>query len=705
MTKPATEMRAIECDSFPFEFLSQLGERESWRKEIHRPIYHVHKWWANRLGSVFRGVLLGACLPQQCDLRREFYRTHAFSGVTVFDPFMGSGTTIGEAHKLGFTALGRDINPVAVDAVRVAFGAMDRKRLLAAFEELSSNVSRQIRSLYRASDLRGRPCDVLYYFWVMQSNCPECKCIVELFPSWIVARHASPRRKREIQILCPECREIVPGTNDAFHTICPRCTHRFDARCGVARGAKAICPQCRNDFAIVSAVAATGSRPHFKLFGKLVLTSQGEKQYVAADEADQEAYRACSNLLIEEERRGAIHLPTLALEHGYNTRQAMNYGFLRWRDFFNDRQLLALGWLLAAISKVSDDASRNALQTLFSGVLEFNNLFASYKGEGTGAVRHMFSHHILKPERMPIEANVWGTPKSSGAFSTLFQTRLLRALDYREAPTEVNGRSETSLMCSPAFSGTVESVWPRAGSFEDRAIYLSQGDSAASELPSQCIDFVVTDPPFFDNVHYSELADFFYAWQGPSTGRISRTTRSPAEVQDADGERFASKLEAVFSECHRVLRDNGLLIFSYHHSRDEGWNCVAKAVIGAGFQVVNCQPVRAEMSVGTPKSQAKEPIQLDTIIVCRKNASEFARPSIEDALASAHQKLLRLNQAGFKLSLNDRKVVLFGQLLTTLESSDATRIAQRVEQELRRGERQLPTHIGAHKRDQQMRMF
>jgi putative DNA methylase len=55
--------------------------------------------------------------------------------------------------------------------------------------------------------------------------------------------------------------------------------------------------------------------------------------------------------------------------------------------------------------------AREALLVLFSGVLEFSTLFASYKGEGTGAVRHMFSHHVLKPERMPIEANVWGTSK------------------------------------------------------------------------------------------------------------------------------------------------------------------------------------------------------------------------------------------------------------------------------------------------------
>ena len=51
--------RAIESDDFPFEQLSRIAERESWRKEIYRPIYHVHKWWAQRLGSVFRGILLG----------------------------------------------------------------------------------------------------------------------------------------------------------------------------------------------------------------------------------------------------------------------------------------------------------------------------------------------------------------------------------------------------------------------------------------------------------------------------------------------------------------------------------------------------------------------------------------------------------------------------------------------------------------------
>jgi len=116
----------------------------------------------------------------------------------------------------------------------------------------------------------------------------------------------------------------------------------------------------------------------------------------------------------------------------------------------------------------ADESQRRALSTLFSGVLEFNNLFASYKGEGTGAVRHMFSHHILKPERMPIEANLWGTLKSSGSFSNLFRSRLLRAIDYRRDPTELTLDGASRRVCSPPFSETIEPAWPQSLSLRER---------------------------------------------------------------------------------------------------------------------------------------------------------------------------------------------------------------------------------------------
>ena len=168
-----TAPRLIETDRFPIEFISKLAERESWRKEVHRPIYHVHKWWAKRLGSVFRGALLGCVLPADASLEEAFYERHDFAGVTVFEPFMGSGTTVGEAHKLGCTAVGRDINPVACEAVRVALGPLDRERLLCAFEQLSAAVGERVRGLYRTTDASGNPADVLYHFWVHTLPCPK----------------------------------------------------------------------------------------------------------------------------------------------------------------------------------------------------------------------------------------------------------------------------------------------------------------------------------------------------------------------------------------------------------------------------------------------------------------------------------------------------------------------------------------------------
>src|SRR5690348_9381067 len=87
-----SEVTALECD-FPVVKVSQIAERESWRKEINRPPYHIHKWWATRLGSVFRAVTLAALSPQHTQIWEAFYKHHHLADKIVLDPFMGSGTT------------------------------------------------------------------------------------------------------------------------------------------------------------------------------------------------------------------------------------------------------------------------------------------------------------------------------------------------------------------------------------------------------------------------------------------------------------------------------------------------------------------------------------------------------------------------------------------------------------------------------------
>ena len=120
-----------------------------------------------------------------------------------------------------------------------------------------------------------------------------------------------------------------------------------------------------------------------------------------------------------------------------------------------------------------------------------------------------------------------------------------------------------------------------------------------------------------------------------------------------------------------MLKDDGLMVFSYHHSRPDGWNALAQAVLESGMSFVNCHPVKAEMSVAAPKSQAKEPIQLDVILVCRKlptdtRCKQSLDASVERAIIHAKSKAVRLQGSGLSLSANDRRVILIGQFLVAV---------------------------------------
>src|SRR5258705_126719 len=142
--KPIRKGSALEV-GLPIEQLHALAELESWRKEINRPIYHVHKWWANRLGSVFRAIVLAGNLGPDADVWEELYRPgHAFRDRVVLDPFMGSGTTVGEALKLGCRAVGVDINPVSYFQVRKALEPVSEKALLVGFGRLEQEAAPRI---------------------------------------------------------------------------------------------------------------------------------------------------------------------------------------------------------------------------------------------------------------------------------------------------------------------------------------------------------------------------------------------------------------------------------------------------------------------------------------------------------------------------------------------------------------------------------
>ena len=208
------------------------------------------------------------------------------------------------------------------------------------------------------------------------------------------------------------------------------------------------------------------------------------------------------------------------------------------------------------------------------------------------------------------------------------------------------------------------------------AVLVLNGDGAQLDIPDASVDAVVTDPPYFDFVHYSELSDFFFAWLGPVLkdhyqhfGKKDSSDKN--EVQQKCAQQFARNLGRVFKECYRTLKDDGLLIFSFHHSKPAGWLAIYQAIVSAGFSIVAAHPVKAEMSVGSPKSSARHPINLDAIMVCKKATIEpIEQQSVwGEAMKRFSHYCERFNKAQRTLSLGDRRVMMASQILVYSSTS------------------------------------
>ncbi len=486
------------------------------------------------------------------------------------------------------------------------------------------------------------------------------------------SKDAYPKRKPKAQLVCPTCLDIQEGRYDFKTAVCAS-GHEFTPAGSVTRS-KAT---CHNGHAFKILAALGDDPPQYEMYAKMVVDGRGDKKtYEPINDWDRGLYAECEQLLLGFPE--AAVLPTGRLAPGNNTDQALNWNFREWRQFFNARQLYSLSLMATAIRDLDGvGAEREALCALFSGTLEFNNLFTSFKGEGTGAVRHMFSNHILKPERTPLEAHPWGTPQSSGAFSTLLASRLERAHMYKTEPIDLILRGKAGVTrasgLSAPFDTPLRQDWASLASVGGGA-YVATRNAADTDLPDASVDLVITDPPFMDNVHYAELADFFHAWlreMRPHADYPSdETTRRAGEVQNADPEEFGKAIEAVWTECERVLKPGGLLAFTFHQARPSGWARLVEALHRSGFVVTAIQPVKGEMSTSVVKAGASEPSNLDSVVVCRRAADGVTNPhlSLDGALKYACKELTALLHAGVEVGRGDMRSVIRGTLLAHLAS-------------------------------------
>ncbi|HET7324285.1 MAG TPA: DNA methyltransferase, partial [Halococcus sp.] len=153
-------------------------------------------------------------------------------------------------------------------------------------------------------------------------------------------------------------------------------------------------------------------------------------------------------------------------------------------------------------------------------------------------------------------------------------------------------------------------------------ISVYQGDSR--KIPDENeYDAVITDPPYYNNIIYSELSDFFYVWQkilledeyeGFDTAHTPRAESIVSNPAEGKGRaEFEVELKQAFGAVERALKPDGSLVFTYHHSDSESWGELLEALCETGFEVTAAYPISADIQKFT-KGAA---VSFDIIIVAR----------------------------------------------------------------------------------------
>src|ERR1700732_3535567 len=133
--------------NYNIRFIASLALREKQIKQNYRPIIAVHKWFARRPGTLFRGLLLSEFCNKPVE--ETYYLPNSFEGVTIADPFMGGGTPLLEANRIGCNVIGTDINPMAAWLVREEIDAIDVQAYSKKAQNLLDRLAEEIGDLYK----------------------------------------------------------------------------------------------------------------------------------------------------------------------------------------------------------------------------------------------------------------------------------------------------------------------------------------------------------------------------------------------------------------------------------------------------------------------------------------------------------------------------------------------------------------------------
>jgi len=367
--------------------------------------------------------------------------------------------------------------------------------------------------------------------------------------------------------------------------------------------------------------------------------------------------------------------PRQEIAYSYMTHHANfalpKQGYTHWWKMFNSRQLLLLASLLKAIQsgKVSKQVKEQALGA-FQQYVRMQNMFVIWH-QTYDKIAPFMSNPNYAPKARTVENNLCGK-LGYGTWTSCSQT-ILDGLSWCRQPNELYLHSE---------AGVTRSAKVQPGDALCAGAQLHCGSS--SDLPlyaNGSFDLVITDPPFGDNIFYSDLANFFHVWLrlplcntypeffDPAQTPQAQEALAPRLLSDDEAnEYYKVRLTACWTEACRVLKDGGLLAFTFHHSEEAQWAIVLDSLFEAGFLLEQTFPIASDEQKGEGGQYGAKGTEYDIIHVCRKRLAEPTAVSWAKMRQWVKSELSRLKLllAAYKaneLSDVDIRVILRGKAL------------------------------------------